>query len=281
MKPVRGHPAAAGQRELHQVPPAQGPHGHPRQDPHAARQAHQPEQPGVHRLPRPHRPRGARREQRGQHGSLHHVPRADHRSQPAATSATTRRPSRASRIPPTSSPSTAAWPSPTSGTACAATTTRRSSATAATQKPTPGHYSGNWPYAHGKEAKKDRGRCLGCHTEEQLCNQCHTVDHPADWATSHAPVAAKGDAVVPRLSPDADVRRLPRRGGRERGGEHAVSARRAVLVGAGRGLPAAGRRGARPPPSRSPSPRARPTAASSATPSPTSAPSRSTAWRRA
>ena len=41
-------------------------------------------------------------------------------------------------------------------------------------------------------AKKDRDRCLGCHTEEQLCNQCHTVDHPADWATSHAPVAAKG-----------------------------------------------------------------------------------------
>jgi nitrate/TMAO reductase-like tetraheme cytochrome c subunit len=59
-------------------------------------------------------------------------------------------------------------------------------------KPTPGHYSGNWPYAHGKEAKKDRARCLGCHTEKQLCNQCHTVDHPADWATSHAPVAAKG-----------------------------------------------------------------------------------------
>jgi nitrate/TMAO reductase-like tetraheme cytochrome c subunit len=60
------------------------------------------------------------------------------------------------------------------------------------EKPTPGHYSGNWPYAHGKEAKKDRDRCLGCHTEEQLCNQCHTVDHPADWATAHAPVAAKG-----------------------------------------------------------------------------------------
>ncbi len=60
------------------------------------------------------------------------------------------------------------------------------------QKPTPGHYSGNWPYAHGKEAKEDRARCLGCHTEEQLCNQCHTVDHPADWATAHAPVAAKG-----------------------------------------------------------------------------------------
>jgi len=59
-------------------------------------------------------------------------------------------------------------------------------------KPTPGHYSGNWPYAHGKEAAKDRGRCLGCHTEKQLCDQCHTVDHPADWATSHAPVAAKG-----------------------------------------------------------------------------------------
>ena len=60
-------------------------------------------------------------------------------------------------------------------------------------RPTPGHYSGNWPYAHGLEAKKDRARCLGCHSEKQLCNQCHTVDHPADWATSHAPVAAKGD----------------------------------------------------------------------------------------
>jgi nitrate/TMAO reductase-like tetraheme cytochrome c subunit len=60
-------------------------------------------------------------------------------------------------------------------------------------KPTPGHYSGNWPYAHGLEAKKDRARCLGCHSEKQLCDQCHTVDHPADWAISHAPIAAKGD----------------------------------------------------------------------------------------
>ena len=60
-------------------------------------------------------------------------------------------------------------------------------------KPTPGHYSGNWPYDHGKEAQKNRARCLGCHTEKQLCDQCHMVDHPADWATSHAPVAAKGD----------------------------------------------------------------------------------------
>ncbi len=60
-------------------------------------------------------------------------------------------------------------------------------------RPTPGHYSGNWPYAHGVQAKKDRTRCLGCHSEKQLCDQCHTVDHPADWATSHAPVALKGE----------------------------------------------------------------------------------------
>ena len=60
------------------------------------------------------------------------------------------------------------------------------------KKPTPGHYSGDWPYRHGVQAKKDPGRCLGCHTRKQLCDQCHTVDHPADWATSHASVAAKG-----------------------------------------------------------------------------------------
>ncbi len=60
-------------------------------------------------------------------------------------------------------------------------------------RPTPGHYSGNWPYAHGLQAKKDRTRCLGCHSEKQLCDQCHTVDHPADWVTSHAPVALKGE----------------------------------------------------------------------------------------
>jgi hypothetical protein len=60
------------------------------------------------------------------------------------------------------------------------------------EKPTPGHYSGNWPYVHGQQAKKDRGRCLGCHSEVQLCNQCHTVDHPGGWAASHATVALKG-----------------------------------------------------------------------------------------
>lgn len=59
-------------------------------------------------------------------------------------------------------------------------------------KPTPGHYSGDWPYTHGLQAKKDQGKCLGCHSRKQLCDQCHTVDHPADWATSHAAVAAKG-----------------------------------------------------------------------------------------
>ena len=78
---LEGQPAASGQRELRVVSPAQGPHGHPRQDPYAARAPHQPEQPGVHRLPRPHGARGARREQRGQHGALHHVSRADHGSQ--------------------------------------------------------------------------------------------------------------------------------------------------------------------------------------------------------
>lgn len=60
------------------------------------------------------------------------------------------------------------------------------------KKPTPGHYSGDWPYRHGLQAKKDPGRCLGCHTRKQLCDQCHTVDHPADWVTSHASVAAEG-----------------------------------------------------------------------------------------
>jgi len=30
------------------------------------------------------------------------------------------------------------------------------------------------------------------HSRKQLCDQCHVVDHPSDWATSHAPVAAKG-----------------------------------------------------------------------------------------
>jgi nitrate/TMAO reductase-like tetraheme cytochrome c subunit len=60
-------------------------------------------------------------------------------------------------------------------------------------KPTPGHYSADWPYVHGKQAIKNRAACLGCHSEKQLCDQCHTVNHPADWATAHAPVAAKGD----------------------------------------------------------------------------------------
>lgn len=59
-------------------------------------------------------------------------------------------------------------------------------------KPTPGHYSADWPYVHGKQAEKDPASCLGCHTRKQLCNQCHTVDHPSDWATSHASVALKG-----------------------------------------------------------------------------------------
>jgi len=59
-------------------------------------------------------------------------------------------------------------------------------------KPTPGHYSGDWRYSHGEQARGDRGRCLGCHSYQILCKQCHEVSHPADWTESHAPVAAKG-----------------------------------------------------------------------------------------
>jgi nitrate/TMAO reductase-like tetraheme cytochrome c subunit len=59
-------------------------------------------------------------------------------------------------------------------------------------KPPPGHYSGDWRYSHGLQAVKDRSRCYGCHSYEDLCKQCHEVSHPADWADSHAPVAAKG-----------------------------------------------------------------------------------------
>ena len=61
-------------------------------------------------------------------------------------------------------------------------------------KPTPGHYTGDWRYSHGIQARKDRGRCLGCHSYASLCKQCHEVSHPADWGVSHAPVAAKGTA---------------------------------------------------------------------------------------
>jgi hypothetical protein len=143
----------------------------------------------------------------------------------AATSVTTPRPCRASRMPPTSSPSTAAWLSPTSGTASAATTTRRSSATAATRSPRPATTQATGPTPTA-EARRPR-RCLGCHTEEQLCNQCHTVDHPADWGTSHAPVAAKGTRSClvchPQMCVDTTI------GGRERGDQRAVL-RRAILV---------------------------------------------------
>jgi nitrate/TMAO reductase-like tetraheme cytochrome c subunit len=61
------------------------------------------------------------------------------------------------------------------------------------ENPPPSHFAGDWSYAHGQQADKDGAQCLGCHTEQELCDQCHTVDHPADWAASHAPVAAKGD----------------------------------------------------------------------------------------
>ena len=60
-------------------------------------------------------------------------------------------------------------------------------------KPPPGHYSGSWGSDHGEQAVKNRGRCLGCHSYESLCKQCHQVSHPTDWLDSHAPVAAKGD----------------------------------------------------------------------------------------
>ena len=75
------------------------------------------------------------REQRGQHGPLHHVPRADHRHQPLrllSLHATGHRQVASHRL---HRRSTAVSPSPTSVTACAVTTTRRTSATAATRSP--------------------------------------------------------------------------------------------------------------------------------------------------
>jgi nitrate/TMAO reductase-like tetraheme cytochrome c subunit len=60
-------------------------------------------------------------------------------------------------------------------------------------KPTPAHYSGTWRYTHGPTASADRASCLGCHNYESFCLQCHQVDHPSDWSSSHAAVAVKGD----------------------------------------------------------------------------------------
>ena len=59
-------------------------------------------------------------------------------------------------------------------------------------KPTPEHYSGTWRYTHGAKASADRAACLGCHGEQSFCAQCHQVDHPADWLSSHGEIAAKG-----------------------------------------------------------------------------------------
>ena len=135
--------------------------------------------------------------------------------------------------------------------------------------------------ARAKQAKKDRARCLGCHTEKQLCNQCHTVDHPADWATIHAPVAAKGQRSCLVCHPTQMCIDCHAAEGVSMTMRRAVSARRGRPVGARRGLPPAGRCWRPRSRSRSPSRPARPTAASSATPSRTWGPSTSTAWRRA
>jgi len=58
-------------------------------------------------------------------------------------------------------------------------------------KPTPAHYSGTWRYTHGPAATADRAACLGCHSYQSFCIQCHQVDHPADWVTTHGQFAGE------------------------------------------------------------------------------------------
>ena len=64
-------------------------------------------------------------------------------------------------------------------------------------RPTPDHFSGTWRYTHGATAKKDPLGCTGCHDQKTFCDQCHRVQHPADWVQAHGAVAAKsGDACL-------------------------------------------------------------------------------------
>ena len=190
-----GHGSHRRPRELRQVPSAQGPHGHPRQDPHAARQAHQPEQPRVHRLPRPHRARRTRA--RAARSAWLPAPCVTSRpATPASCDFCHYTPPDERQVAPHRLPHGArqAGARQRAGLPALPPQQGSSSATAATQKPTPGHYSGELALRArpaGQEGPHALSRAAT--REEQLCNQCHTVDHPADWATSHAPVAAKGD----------------------------------------------------------------------------------------
>ena len=56
-------------------------------------------------------------------------------------------------------------------------------------RPTPDHFSDTWRYRHGPTAKKDPLSCTGCHDSKVFCAQCHQVQHPADWVTTHGAVA--------------------------------------------------------------------------------------------
>ena len=172
--PTRG--VAARERELHQVPPSQGPDGHPGRAAHAARPARQPEQPDVHRLSRPHVARGPRVEQRREHASLHDVPRADQRSRPVLL-LPLHRPR--GQVPPRRLHHGARQARPGRRAGLPALSPRQGAVLRhLSRQAAPGHYTGDWRYAHGKQAEKDRDLCYGCHSYEELCKQCHQVSHP-------------------------------------------------------------------------------------------------------
>jgi hypothetical protein len=69
--------------------------------------------------------------------------------------------------------------------------------------PTPDHFSGTWRYTHGATAKKDPLSCTGCHDSKTFCAQCHLVNHPSDWVTTHGPIAARSGGACLVCHPQA------------------------------------------------------------------------------
>ena len=93
-------------------------------------------------------------------------------------------------------------------------------------KPTPGHYSGNWPYAHGLQAKKDRTPLPRLPLGEAAVQPVPHRGPPGRLGDVARARGAQGRAVVPGVPPQADVHRLSR----GRRSDHAMRPRTVVLV---------------------------------------------------
>ncbi len=196
---VGQRPGNANCLKCHTLKGIPGPH---RRHPHAAPGAREPAQPLVRRLPRQGRAPRAGREDDRVHGRVQHVPQ--HRGRPEQLHLLPHHAAVSERAPQGLHPdSRSAGARRTSRPASAATTTRRSSATPATPSRRRTTSRGPGATRTARRPRRSRSRCTGCHDAKTFCAQCHLVNHPSDWVTTHGPIAARSGGACLVCHPQA------------------------------------------------------------------------------